>query len=469
MTFFAILLAFALSIPYPFIFPETSFASVQKQDEIMGQTLESRGLKASLCPSIDASSAYLIDSDGEVYFARNAEEERQIASITKIMTAIVALESASLDSEVTVSSFAARVGESSAGLIAGDKLTLGEALKALMVPSGNDAAIAIAESVGKSVVKTRSEANDPITKGDGSQITGTDDQAAMDAFVFLMNQKAAELGCTNTVYTNPHGLDYDEFAGDLHSCAKEVSIIAAYAMQNDFFREIVDIPSADISVDRSGTNITINLKSTDELLGVYEGACGIKTGMTKLAGPCFAGACERDGQTLYAIILNSTSEEQRFIDCTTLYNWVFDNTIDYMLAHSSETTQMHIDGEEREVPVVAEVALSSWIDKTVPATFEDPQQTVKVFRLKGNISQEFVFDDVSGGVSAGQVIGHVNFYQDNALIATENMVSTQSIDAPDFFESIGIFFQKIFNSLAGTPTAAESVAVNDVELLIDKG
>ena len=169
-----------------------------------------------------------------------------------------------------------------------------------------------------------------------------------------MNAKAAELGCVDTVFTNPHGLDYGEFAGDLHSCAADVALMARCAMQDETFRAAVAQAAATIEVTGAdGATRLVELESTDELIGVYEGACGIKTGLTDRAGPSFAGACTRDGRTLFAIVINSTSEAQRFEDATTLYDWVFEHVIDYPLAHSPETASATIGGQAMQVPVVA--------------------------------------------------------------------------------------------------------------------
>ena len=255
-------LACGVAVPVP------ALADVRKADVVYGQTVDARGLSVAQCPNIDAEYALVMDADGTVYFERNATSPTQIASITKVMTAIVALDAVasgavSLDSTVTVSAAAAAVGESSAGLQEGDAMPLEVALKALLVPSGNDAAVAIAETVG------------------GSE----------DAFVAAMNAKAAELGCTDTVFENPHGLDDGEFAGDQHSCAADVAKMARYAMRNETFRAIVGGGDTGIVVDRAdGTRATIELESTDELMDYYDKAIGIKTGFTALAGPSFAGA-----------------------------------------------------------------------------------------------------------------------------------------------------------------------------------
>lgn len=428
--------------------PDTSWADVRKTDAILGTTVEQRGLSALLCPSVDATHVVVVGDDGTVYFERDASSEAKIASITKVMTAVVALEYAPLDTPITVSAEAASVGESSAHLLAGDVLELEDALKALMIPSGNDAAIAIAQNLGKLMLGSASASDDE----------------ALSAFVDAMNEKAASIGCENTVYENPHGLDNDRFSGDFHSTASDVAQVVAYAMDNETFREIVANDGATIQVTREGQPASIELESTDELLGVYEGACGVKTGFTTYAGACFAGAANRDGRELYAIILNSSSEAQRFVDAETLFDWVYDNWVSYPLANSSQTTTMTLDGQQREVPVVARVALASWPDKTVDATFSDPDAAAEVFALNGNVSQSFEFNEVSGSVHAGDVVGKATFYQHNEVIATLDVIACEDVAAPGIFEGIGIWWSR----LVGGATTAESVILNDTPLIYDK-
>lgn len=149
--FFAGALALMLAVA---LCPGTAWADVRSSDVITGATVEMRGLPEDECPSIDAEYACLMAEDGTVLFERKADEQVPIASITKVMTALVALENAPLDTRVEVSRYAASVGESTAGLQAGDVMTLDQALSALLVPSGNDAAVAIAESVGGCCCKT---------------------------------------------------------------------------------------------------------------------------------------------------------------------------------------------------------------------------------------------------------------------------------------------------------------------------
>ena len=419
--------------------PATAFADVRQDDQVAEKTVADRGLDDSQCPDIAAERVYVVGQDGTVYFQRNDSDTAPIASVTKVMTALVALENSPLDYTVAVSETAANIGESSANLQAGDTMTLEDALKALMIPSGNDAAQAIAESVGAQL------ADDPSNPENGTQ-----------AFVDAMNAKAVELGMEDTLFTNPHGLDDEGFESDQHSCAKDVSLMCSAAMKSEDFRAVVSGQFSSCTVTRNGAQESIELESTDELIGTSEGTCGIKTGFTDAAGGCFAGANNRDGQDLYAIVLGSTDEETRFSDTTELWDWVYANTIEFPLGNSEETVS---DQAGKEVPLLAKVSCTSWIDKTVDATLADPEATLELFTLKGDVTQTVDFETLEGTVNAGDKVGSVTYKQDGETLATLDLVAAQTVAGPKWYESVGIWFKRLFGGITGEPSYAESVQV----------
>ena len=430
-----------------------AYADVRKADIVMGETVDARGLAVAQCPNIDAERAIVVDTDGTVYFERNADDAACIASVTKIMTGVVALDAVasgltSLDSTITVSADAAAVGESSAGLQEGDTMTLKTALYALLVPSGNDAAIAIAESVGAALRSSGTASGDSDVK----------------AFVAQMNATAQKLGCTNTVYENPHGLDFDQYNGNLHSTAADQAKVVAYAMTNQTFRSVVGGGSTTITVKRDGSSADVFLETTDGFFDINDDAIGVKTGYTEKAGASFAGAVNKDGQELYAIVLGSTSESQRFFDADELVEWAFEHRKSYQLANCDQNTQMN----GASVPLVAQVAHDDWIDRTVPATFADPQSAVEVFDLNGNVSQSVQFNELHGSVKAGQIVGTVTFKQRNQVIATQDLVACKDVPAPNFFESIGIAFDRFMRGFSGEDKTATSQLLNTTPLIVDK-
>ena len=440
----AVLLTMSLFLALGLFLPAPAYAEVRKADVIAGVTVEQRDIAVAACPSVDAEYAVLIDSDGTVYFERNAHEPTQIASITKVMTAIVALENAEEGTTVTVSEKAAAIGESSANLEEGDVLDLDAALKALLVPSGNDAAQALAETVGAQMI-----AADP-SLGDNP----------VSAFVNAMNQKAAELGCEDTLYENPHGLDDGDYDGRLHSTAADQAKVAQCAMGYDAIRSIVGGGSTTITVNRGGEKVNVELETTDELLEMYDFAIGIKTGVTDLAGPSFMGASSKDGRELYSVVLKSTDEHQRFADTKNLYIWAYDHVRDLPLANSEEVGQMTVDGQIRDVPIIASVSHADWIDRTVNATLSDPDASISVFDLEGNVTQTLTFDELHGTIHEGDKVGSIVYKQRNMVVAEQDLVACETVESPNIPETFAIWWQRMIGGFNGSSAQADSLVYN---------
>lgn len=444
--FIAGILALSLCLAVPV---NSADADVRKADIILGETADSRGLSVAQCPNVEAEYAVVTDTEGTLYFERNATAPVKIASITKIMTAIVAIENASPDTVFSVSARAAAVGESSASLQEGDVLTYDAVLKGLMLSSGNDAAIAIAETIGGIL--------------SGGTASG---EEAERIFVDKMNEKASELGLTDTYFTNPHGLDHDFYQQGQHSCAIDIVKMAQHAMQYDEFRSVVSTAAETIPTIRpDGSSGSLYLESTNVLLTSYEGNAGIKTGYTIDAGYCFAGVCIRDGKEIYTVVLKTNDSSIRFNDTISLCNWYYEHNVSYPLAHSSQTTSMNYNGETSEVPVIAEVGHADWIDRSIKATLADPFQEVTVFDLNGNISQTVEYDTVGGNVSVGDKLGTVTFKQRNDVIATVDLIACEEVAAPDFFEGIGIWWDRLFKGFSGEKTVADNVLINETPLV----
>lgn len=431
----------------------TASAEVRSTDIICGQTVAQRGFTSSLCPGVEANHAMLIDEDGKIYFERDAHSATKIASVTKVMTAIVAMEyNPALDATITVTEEAAEVGESTANLQEGDTLTLKNALTAMMVASGNDAAESIAASLGAQMLSD-----------DGS--SSSSEEACVARFVQAMNDKATEMGLEDTLFTNPHGLDDGDNEGDQHSTASDVAAEVMLAMQNEDFRSIVGSATAKVQLTRNGEKTKIELTSTDELLTSYDGTVGVKTGFTDLAGACFAGANDHDGKEYYAIVLDSPDEAQRFTDTSTLWDWCYNYLIEYQLVNTPDTAEVTTeDGSTDTTPVLAYVAHSDWMDVSVPATVANPDEAMKIFTLDGNVSQEMTVEDLRGYVNAGDKVGTITFKQHNEVIATIDLVAAQDVAGPNPIEAVSIWWQR----LTGNNTVAQSVLVNESMLVIDK-
>lgn len=240
-------------------------------------------------PVISAEGAVLIDVDSNrILYSKNPGEKMRIASLTKIMTAIVAIENGNLTDTVKISDRAYGVEGSSIYLRKGEKLSLEDMLYGLMLRSGNDAATAIAEHIGGSV----------------------------EGFVFMMNEKAAFLGMENTHFRNPHGLDQK----NQYSTPRDMAILTAYALKNPVFKEIVStkvktVPLEGKSWDRKWYN-------KNKMLYKYQWADGVKTGYTSLAKRCLASSATKNGKQIAIITLSAPDD---WNDHIKLFEYGFNN------------------------------------------------------------------------------------------------------------------------------------------------
>ena len=218
---------------------------------------------------------------------KNEDVKSAMASTTKIMTTIVILEKADLNEKVTVSAKAGGTGGSRLGLKRGDKASVRDLLYGLMLRSGNDAAVALAEHVGGSV------------KG----------------FAELMNEKAIELGLTNTHFVTPHGLD----DANHYTTALELAKLTDYAMDNETFAKIVGTKSTTIYINNQSRQIN----NTNELLGVLNGVVGVKTGFTNNAGRCLVTETKRNNMDIITIVLGADTKKDRTKDSANLIEYTF--------------------------------------------------------------------------------------------------------------------------------------------------
>lgn len=225
--------------------------------------------------SVSASSAILIEAEsGRVLYQKDAHKRRPMASTTKIMTALIALEYGELDKAIKIPCDAVGIEGSSLYLIEGESLTLRELLYAMMLRSANDAAAAIAIAVGGSV----------------------------SDFAEMMNERAIEMGLKDTHFDNPHGLDSNEH----YTTAYELALITAEAMKHDVFFEIVSTYKKALPLNGvADRRLVVN---HNRLLRTYDGCVGVKTGFTKKDGRCLVSAAERDGITLIAVTLNAPND-----------------------------------------------------------------------------------------------------------------------------------------------------------------
>ncbi len=361
-------------------------ASASEYDSARPDALQARNLRAESAIVIEQAS-------GEVLFEKNADELKPPASTTKILTVLLALHLSQPDEMVTVSPYAVSIPEdaSKIGLQAGEQVMMGTLIKATMVASGNDGAIAIAEHIS------------------GSET----------AFVALMNEAAARYGCTRTHFVNAHG-----YHDDYHlSTARDLAIIAREAMQNDEFRTIAmmsaySMPATNLSKERNLSSQSRSLLTqSEENQHYYQYATGIKTGQHSLAGYCFVGSATKQGIQLISVVLKSGSTA-RWTDTRRLMDYGFSQYVSTSVSeiYRQNPKVINISGFSLEDADLGRLELN--IRKTDP-TADDSlvapknklDERVKLYNARTGI--EFT-RTLEAPVEAGEVIGIMTFIPDRA-------------------------------------------------------
>ena len=339
--------------------------------------------------ALSAQSSVLMDcSSKRVLMESNAHLRRGMASTTKIMTAIIALEYGNLDDVVTVSYKASTVEGSSMWLKTGEKITLRSLLYGLMLNSGNDAATAIAEHIGGSV----------------------------EGFAALMNKKAKELGLKDTSFTNPHGLDDENH----YTTAYELGIITCYAMENEVFCDIVNTKRKTIEGLENGINRT--LTNHNKMLTLYDNADGVKTGFTKKCGRCLVSSATKDNLKLVAVTLNAPDD---WNDHKMMLDFGFDNYKKYTgLKQNSYIKSLSVlGGKSDKVSCYAKNELSCAVknnDKT---------------EVKYNIP-----DKVKAPVIIGQKLGTATIYVNGKPTGSTDVVAGYGINKNSSNSFFDVFY-----------------------------
>ncbi len=320
---------------------------------------------------VSASSAIVLEaSTGRVLYEKNAHKKMPMASTTKVMTALVALEYGNLSDVVTVSKNASGVEGSSIWLSVGEKMTLSDMLFGLMLASGNDAAVAIAEHVGGS----------------------------MDGFVELMNKKAQEIGAYDTHFANPNGLP----AEGHFTTAYDLALICACAMQNENFCEIVKTQYKKLPWE--GHEWDRVVKNKNKILWNYEGGNGIKTGYTKEAGKCLTAAAQRDSMQLVSVVL---SAPDMFNDCMALMDYGFTNYKNRVIMETGE----YIGDVAVEEGMEDSFSVYTNKDIMYPLTDSEFEQIKRSVHLE---------EKVKAPVSKGQLVGTIDLWLgENRLYSVE--------------------------------------------------
>lgn len=336
---------------------------------------------------LSAVASVLMDGDtNRVLFGKHETTELAMASTTKIMTCIVALENGNLDDIVTVSRYAQSMPDVQLNIVAGEQYYLRDLLYSLMLESHNDTAVAIAEHIGGSV----------------------------EGFASMMNEKAKALGCNHTNFVTPNGLD----AEGHYTTAEELGKIACYAIQNPTFIEITNTPTHEFQeITKEKRQLVTN---KNRFLYMMEGAIGVKTGFTNNAGYCFVGAVKREDRTFVSVVLGSgwpPHKTNKWNDTLSLMNYGLNNYNKKLLINQEvELPGLYVkDGQLSQIPVFAKGELS---------TLVRPDEVVKAFYETQAMLQ--------APIVAGEQVGNLKIYIDDELFAWLPVYTKEEVKKIDF-------------------------------------
>ena len=329
--------------------------------------------------AISAQSAVVIDgASGRVLYEHNSNKKRGMASTTKIMTALCALEYGDMNKMVTISPTASGIEGSSMYLAKGEKITMRDLVYGLMLVSGNDAATAIAENVAGSV----------------------------ENFAELMNKKAAEIGAYNTSFTNPHGLSDENH----YTTALDLAKITAYAMQNPIFCDIVSTKTKTLPANEGGYART--LINHNKFLSMYEGCIGVKTGFTKATGRCLVSAAEKNDLRLICVTLGAPDD---WNDHRTLLDSAFSNYSAYKINSAGD----FITAADIKSGIVPEVELVACKDIIIP--IKQGEESL----IKTAIEP---FEDLSAPIEKNDILGVLKVKIGNEPSGEFPLIAKESVE-----------------------------------------
>lgn len=337
-------------------------------------------------PNVSAGAAVVMDwRTGLVLYDKGAHLRRDPASTTKVMTALLALEKGKLDDQVKVSRKAAYTPGSSMYIKPGEVYSLHDLLHGLLLRSGNDAAVAIAEHIAGSVPE----------------------------FAKLMTQRAHELGAKNTTFKNPHGLTEQGHV----TTAYDLALITRQALQNEVFRTIVSMPHMSLTYEYLHRDVILH--NTNRLLHMVQGVDGVKTGTTAAAGACLVASATRDGQKLITVVLRAGN---RWNESAKLLEWGFQN---FQLAYM---------GREGEVMLTAPVKAGKL--ETVPVRLSRDLPLVTSRQPGPQPKVEVQLQPViEAPIREGQVLGRAIARYDGQ-VAEADLVAAQTVERATIFDYI---------------------------------
>ncbi len=370
-----------------------------------GSGRRARAAATPVAPPVGAVSAVLMGADSRrVLWEKNGLAQRAPASTTKIMTALVVAHNARLGDEVTASERAAATEGSTIWLEAGERLTVEDLLFGLLLSSGNDAAVALAEHVAGSV----------------------------DEFARLMNDEARTLGAEDTSFRNPHGLDEPGH----YTTARDLALITAAALENPTVAKVVATKKAEIAW--AGHDADRALRNKNRLLWEYDGADGVKTGFTDSAGKCLVASATRNGLQLVAVVMGSPDI---WADSRALLDYGFAGFVPMAVARRGDVVRtVRVTGGDR-----ARVALVAAADLIVPIA-EGEGGKVEVVREGGA--------DLRAPVKAGARYGLIRVLVDRGEVGSVDLVAAEGVEGQTVFRSFWSKLWGIFREMVRGIAAA---------------
>ncbi len=360
-------------------------------------------------PTINSRAYVVIDrKSNTILVGKNENQKKKMASTTKIMTALVVIEHSNLSDIVEISKKAASTGGSRLGLKTGDKITVFDLLYGLMMRSGNDAAVALAEHVAGSI---------------------TD-------FANLMNEKAQALELSNTHFVTPHGLDED----DHYTTAYELAILSNYAMNNEIFAKIVGTKTYTITINGYPKTLT----NTNELLGVLNGVYGIKTGFTNGANRCLVTCCKRGDMDIICVVLGADTKKYRTTDSIKLIEYAFHQ---FTYVNIEEILFDYFENWKKEnlSTITIEKGISNYLDIAFekPTYPSIPIRSDLVDKLSVHINCE---TNLAAPIEKGSTIGTITLTLEEKNIYSGNVLANMDVAHKNILHYLCYFYQNFSHS-----------------------
>lgn len=383
-----------------------------EENESLDETLIQEASANISEKTLNLNSRYCVVLDRiskQKLFGKSEDKQVKMASTTKIMTAIVVLENYDLNKQAEISKKAASTGGSRLGLKTGDKITIHDLLYGLMLCSGNDAAVALAENVAGSIPQ----------------------------FLELMNKKAQDLNLTHTHFESPHGLDSD----DHYTTAYELALLSDYALKNSTFAKIVGTKTYTITLN----GYSRTLSNTNELLGNLNGIYGIKTGFTNGANRCLVTACKRGNMDIICVVLGADTKKFRTQDSIKLIEYSFKN---YEYINAQEIAKNEFESWKKNN--LNNISIYKGVSNNIE--LELNKSEISIFPIKkeqkDGIQTIISFNtNMAAPINKGNTLGNMQIISDNNIIYSVDILASNDICKRNIIDYLNLFIKNYTNTL----------------------